>query len=375
MKDYYEILGVARDADETTIKKEYRKLALRFHPDKNPGNNEAAEKFKEISIAYSVLSDAAKRSTYDTFGEEGLRAGGGGGDDHGGFPFDNDIFAQFFGGGGGIPGGGPRGGREDADKNSIIQEVFLPLDVLVKGGTTTVQFSVEILRNVSTGKNWEGKMPVCNTCKGSGTFTTMRRVGPMIQQISAKCANCRGSGKGTLTNEWIAVEEVRQVAVEIPKGTPHGNRLRIQVAGTGEKTLVVIVKRKENDKWAAEWECNGEDLIWRPKVPVMVGVVNRYVTCVHPNGQTLKVFLCNPYHQPNIVREKGITKNGNLIIDIQWDWLVPKEQVASLSGVVIAPAPPCTETVHANLLSSHRASSESHHAGQGGGGGGECRQS
>ena len=166
-RDYYEVLGIARGADASEIKKAYRKLALKYHPDKNPDNSEAEAKFKEAAEAYEVLSDADKRARYDQFGHDGMKGGFGGAG--GGMNMD-DIFSQFgdifggaFGGGGfgGFGGGGGGRGRRRTKGSNLRIKVKLSLDEIAAGVTKKVKvFKLVQAEGVETD--------TCSTCKGQG---------------------------------------------------------------------------------------------------------------------------------------------------------------------------------------------------------------
>jgi DnaJ family protein A protein 2 len=350
--DYYKILDIDRNASEADIKKAYKKLALQFHPDKNPNNPEAAEKFKQIAIAYNTLIDPEKREKYDKYGEEGLQMG-----DEPNFPFEGDLFSQFFG-----------FGRPDRENNDTqLEQLEVSLDMLVNGGKTKLKYSEEIYKNLQTGKTWTGSLPKCDNCKGSGKVSTLRKMGPMIQQITGKCSNCKGSGSVPPSKEWIAMEEVKEIDVNIQKGTAEGQQFRLET--TSGKKIVVIIKRKQNDGFT-DWQIQGNDLIWTPKISVLVGLLNKCVICEHPNKQIYKIYLCNPYHKPNLVKNKGINQQGNLIIDIQWDWIVPKEQNQVLEKVFSKiPNVNTSETLHAQQLSAARQNARETESGP------ECRQS
>jgi molecular chaperone DnaJ len=173
-RDYYEILGVAKGADEQEIKKSYRKLAMKYHPDKNPGDKAAEEKFKEAAEAYDVLSNPEKKSRYDQFGHAGMGAGGGGG--YGGFGGMNmeDIFSNFGDVFGSSFGGGSRGGKRVNRGSNLRIKVKLNLEEIAHG----IEKKIKVNKFVS-----------CNSCKGTGA-----------QNASAfhTCSTCRGSGQTTV---------------------------------------------------------------------------------------------------------------------------------------------------------------------------------
>jgi molecular chaperone DnaJ len=233
-RDYYEILGVSRDADADTIKKAYRKLALQFHPDKNPGNQEAEEKFKEAASAYEVLSDPEKRARYDRFGHQGLGQGQG----HGGFQNVEDIFSSFSDIFGDIFGMQGRGSRS---KNSVRRGADLryvtevTLKEVITGVDREIEFDVDENCTTCNGSGAEkGSQPVtCATCGGRGQivrqqgFFSMATTCPTChgegQVIKNPCQECRGRGR---------VKKHRRIRVSIPPGVDTGTRLR--VAGEGE---------------------------------------------------------------------------------------------------------------------------------------------
>ena len=176
-RDYYEILGVGKSATEAEIKKAYRKVAIKFHPDKNPDNPEAEEKFKEAAEAYEVLSNADKKARYDRFGHDGMKGGfGGGGGHHGGMDM-NDIFSQFgdiFGGGGGgfgdmFGGGGRRGGQRVRKGSDLRIRLKLNLQEVAEGVTKKIK-----VKRHDSCKSCDGNgskngtaIQTCNTCGGT----------------------------------------------------------------------------------------------------------------------------------------------------------------------------------------------------------------
>ncbi len=238
-RDYYEVLGVPKNADADTIKKSYRKLAMQFHPDKNPGNKEAEDKFKEAASAYEVLSDPQKRAQYDRFGHAAFQGGGG----SGGFRSNDDIFSafgdifeDFFGGGM----GGGRGGRgrsrnasrEGSDLRYICE---IKLQDVITGAERDVEFDTEENCESCNGAGSEkGTQPeVCNTCGGSGQV--VRAQG--FFSVATTCPNCQGTGS-IIKNKCKGCSgrgrnrAHRKIRVKIPAGVDSGTQLR--VAGEGE---------------------------------------------------------------------------------------------------------------------------------------------
>ena len=254
-KDYYEILGVEKNADEKELKKAYRKLAMKYHPDRNPDDPEAEAKFKECSEAYAVLSDPEKRQIYDQYGEEGLKGQGGFG---GGAGFDlNDIFSHFgdlfggmgFGGFGGF--GGGSGGAEPGE--DLRADITITLDEAVHG--TEKEVNVTRYETCSdckgTGAEAGSKKVSCATCHGSGRV--QMRQGMFVMQTT--CPKCHGAGS-TIDHPCKTCDgsgreiKKRDVTVKVIPGVDDGSRLRLagqgcagtQGAPDGDLIVYVTVK-------------------------------------------------------------------------------------------------------------------------------------
>lgn len=265
-KDYYEILGVTRDADGDVIKTAYRKLAIRYHPDKNPGNAEAEETFKQVAEAYEVLSDPEKRTRYDRYGYDGVKSGFG----QGGFNWNDfnhasdfeDIFGDLFGG---IFGGGRRrrGGAPSGRDLRIRMEITLE-DVL-HGRETTIR--LKRLEKCATcdgrGHPADSKPQTCSRCGGHGQL----RVSQGFFQLTTTCDVCRG--RGTIVKDPCATcrgegrtREEAEVPLRLPLGLDNGVQLRI--IGEGEAgpnggargDLYVAISVAEHDRYLRE----GHDL-------------------------------------------------------------------------------------------------------------------
>lgn len=231
-RDYYEILGVCRTASPDEIKSSYRKMALRYHPDRNPGDKAAEENFKEASEAYEVLRDPKKRQLYDQYGHQGLEGAGfsgfGGFDDI--FSSFSDIFEDFFGFGGG------RRSRSRAQRGSDLRYDLRMSFMEAAFGTETeiIVDKMEVCPKCSGAACEPGTAPeICSDCHGSGQvsrtqgFFTVRTTCPTCrgsgQKISSPCRKCRGAGR---------IEIQKKVSVKIPAGVDSGSRLRL--TGEGE---------------------------------------------------------------------------------------------------------------------------------------------
>ncbi len=230
-KDYYETLGVDKQADKATIKKAYKKLAKKYHPDLNKDNPEAEQKFKEVNEAAGILLDDQKRQQYDRFGSEGMNQGGFGGGAHQGFDF-NDIFDQFFGGGFNPFGGG----REDLRGNDLRYDIDITLEEVATGVDKEISFRKKSNCSSCDGKGGSG-IKTCSTCQGRGRVMRQQQTAFGVFQTQSTCPSCKGRGK---TVEKVCTScsgsgtEMKQetIPISIPAGINEGTRLR--VPGKGE---------------------------------------------------------------------------------------------------------------------------------------------
>ena len=258
-EDFYKILGVSKGASATEIKKAYRKKAIEFHPDKNPGDSKAEEKFKQAAEAYEILSDADKKAKYDRFGHQAFEGGGGGGFGGGGFGGGgmnmDDIFSQFgdiFGGGGGGFSGFSGGGRRAQVKGSNLRiRVKLTLEEIANG----VEKKIKVKRKkVAKGTSYK----TCTTCNGSGQVTRIQNTILGRMQTSAPCNTCGGSGqsidkKPSNADEHGMLQTEETVSIKIPAGVVEG--MQLKVSGKGNEApgngisgdLLVAIEEKSHD--------------------------------------------------------------------------------------------------------------------------------
>lgn len=250
-KNPYEVLGVARDASDTDIKKAYHKLVLKYHPDKNPGDKEAEEKFKEVNNAFDILRDPQKRAAYDRYGDAAFAGGNGASAGMGGNPFGAGFHFDMGGGGagmedilreamrgfgfGGFEGGASRGGAAAQRGRDLLDEVEISLKDAFFGTTHTVKFTSNVKCEKCNGYGTaDGKpAPTCPRCHGTGFVNVQRGFFAMQtpcpecnglgHKIDKKCPDCDGGG---------TVRKTRTLDVKIPAGIEDGARLRL--AGQGE---------------------------------------------------------------------------------------------------------------------------------------------
>tara|TARA_B100000902_G_scaffold365033_1_gene385603 strand:- start:63089 stop:64204 length:1116 start_codon:yes stop_codon:yes gene_type:complete len=229
-RDYYEILGVSRSADSKEIKKAYRKIAIKYHPDKNPGNKEAEEKFKEAAEAYDVLSDNNKKQRYDQFGHAGMKGSSSG---FGGGMNMDDIFSQFgdiFGSGfGGFGGFGGGQSRRSAKGSNLRIRIKLNLKEVVEGVNKKIKVRKLVIAEGVTYKN-------CHNCNGTGQITKISNTILGAMQTSSVCHFCSGNGqnvdkkpRNADQNGMIHTEET--IDISIPPGVDDG--MQIKVSGKG----------------------------------------------------------------------------------------------------------------------------------------------
>lgn len=274
-RDYYEVLGVSRNADETELKKAYRKLAIKYHPDKNPGDKEAEEKFKEAAEAYEVLSNPDKRQRYDRFGHDGLRGSGGFGS--GGMNMDDifsqfgDIFGDMFGGAFGGFGGSRSQGRRVNRGSNLRVKVKLTLEEIHSGVEKKIKVNkcTACKQCSGTGAKSSSDFVTCSTCNGSGHVTRVANTFFGQMQTQSTCPSCGGEGK-IIKNKCIPcsgngiVKEDEVISINIPAGVPDGIQLAMNGKGNAAARggvpgdLIIQIEEEQHN----EFQRDGNNLLY-----------------------------------------------------------------------------------------------------------------
>ena len=323
-RDYYEVLGVERNADADTIKKAYRKAAIKYHPDKNPGDKEAEEKFKEAAEAYDVLSNDDKRARYDRFGHAGMNgaggAGGFGGFSGGGFSMD-DIFEQFgdifggaFGGGfGGFGGGRSRGGRRQNRGSDIRVTVKLTLKEIAEGVTKKLKINktVACAECSGTGAKSGSGYSTCTKCGGSGYVITVQNSFFGRMQTQSVCPDCQGEGRiikerctkcggeGTERGQEI-------VEVSIPAGVAEGMAIKVEGKGNAARRggvngdLIVVIEEIED----AQLMRDGNDLVHTLNITAATAILGGEVEVPTIDGR-VRIKIAQGTHAGKVLRLRG----------------------------------------------------------------------
>ncbi|HPQ38840.1 MAG TPA: molecular chaperone DnaJ [bacterium] len=306
-RDYYEILGVDRQADQPTIKQKYRKLALKYHPDRNPGDTEAENQFKEISEAYQVLSDPLKRQKYDQFGHQGLSGNGfqpfTGFDEI--FESFGDIFGDFFGGG--------RRSRSRAMKGDDLR-YDLTIDFMEAVQGIDREIEVEKLESCDqcggSGARPGTSPTVCSQCGGSGQV----RRSQGFFMISTPCHRCHGTGKiitdpCTKCSGLGKIEATRRLTVKIPPGVDSGSRIRLRgegepgIQGGPSGDLYIVLRVKEHD----HFQRHGDDVLLEYPITFSQAALGTEIEFEGLNGnETLKIPAGTQNGRNFVFKGKGI---------------------------------------------------------------------
>lgn len=322
-RDYYEVLGVDKSASAEEIKKAYRKMAIKYHPDKNPGDKEAEEKFKEAAEAYSVLSDADKKARYDQFGHAGVE--GSGPDFSGGFGNLNDILNDLFGGafGGGFGGFSGFGGGFGGQRGQRQQRVYRGRDIRVRVKLTLEEIAKGVEKEISIEKNvpcsecgGKGAMnssdiKTCPACQGSGqvqrvvnsflgqtvTYSTCQQCGGEGKIISNPCRSCNGTG---------LVRKRETIKVKIPAGVEAGMQLTLQGEGHAAKNngingdLLVVIEEHEH----ANLKREGNNLYYTKVISVVDAMLGAEVSIPCLDGD-YKIKVDAGTQSGEVVRLRG----------------------------------------------------------------------
>lgn len=344
-RDYYEVLGVSKNASKEELKKAYRKLAMQYHPDRNPGNKEAEEMFKEAAEAYEILNDENKRARYDRFGHEGVKGSGFGSQ---GFSDINDIFSHFsdiFGGGSSIFddffGGGQQRGRQrgrGVPGSDLKVTLKLTLEEIAEGTSKKIKLKKQVKCDQCNGSGAEGstskkKCPICN---GTGEIRSVSRsVFGQFVNITA-CANCNGEGEVIDTpckkcmGDGRISEEVN-VKIDVPAGVHEGSYMTMRGEGNSGKRggqsgdLLVVFKEEEHEYFIRE----EDDIIYDLTITFPDAVLGTEVDVPTLAGKArLKIDSGTPAGKLLKMRDKGIkhlnhSGHGNQIVRINVN--IPKK--------------------------------------------------
>mmetsp|Transcript_9841 Transcript_9841/g.30015 ORF Transcript_9841/g.30015 Transcript_9841/m.30015 type:complete len:386 (-) Transcript_9841:2569-3726(-) len=328
-KNYYDLLGVAPDADEATIRKRFRKMSLKYHPDKNPGDKEAADMFTKIAGAYEVLSDAEKRRTYDMYGEEGLQNNGGGGHHD---PFD-DFFEFGFGGGGGRR----RGRPEKRVGPSIKIPVFASLEQLYSGDVVEASHKKQVIC-----AQWNDCEKICERCGGQGVIMVTRQLAPgFITQAPSHCPKCGGKGK-IVTGECTGCpngqfeQTEKMLLIDIEKGMPDGNLISFaeeadEVADHLPGNVDFEIRTAPHDRF----ERRGDDLYHLMNISLVEALVGVHREVRQLDGRQVRIHkdsITSPHEIVHVDNEGmpmfGSDKHGKMIVEfwVEFPKTISKDQ-------------------------------------------------
>ncbi|KAJ1913458.1 Type I HSP40 co-chaperone [Mycoemilia scoparia] len=355
---FYDLLGVSPTAGESEIKKAYRKLAIKYHPDKNK-SPEAHEKFKAISHAYEILTDESKRRIYDQYGEKGLSGQGmdGGMDAQDLFSqmFGSSMFGDMFGGGGGRRPSGPQRGKD------MMHQLKVSLEDLYNGKSSKLQVTRKIICSGCDGKGGkEGAVRTCDNCHGRGIQVMLRQLGPMVQQVQQTCQACQGEGQ--IINEKDrckkcharkVVNDRKTLEVHIEPGMEDGQSITFsgeadQGPGIIPGNVVIVVSEKAHPRFKRK----GGDLFYKAKIDLLTALSGGKLHIEHLDKRVLVVEII-----PGEVIRPGETKSvanegfpvyrqmarGNLYIEFEVEFpsdnWASEEQMKKLEEILPARAP------------------------------------
>jgi molecular chaperone DnaJ len=334
-RDYYEVLGVSKEATKDEIKKAYRKQALKYHPDKNPGDKKSEENFKEAAEAYEVLSNDEKKARYDRFGHAGMGNNGGGFSGHDMtvddiFSSFGDIFGDAFGGFGGFSGGRQRGRRVNKGSNLRVK-VKLTLQEIAAGAEKKIKVNKYDTCDTcgGTGAADASSLSTCSTCHGSGHVTRLTNTMLGQMQTTSVCPSCGGEGK-TITKKCTScygegiVQKEEVIKINIPAGVGKGMQMTVGGKGNAPRRggvngdLLVVIDEEEHPELIRE----GNDLIYNLFISIPDAVIGTHVE-VPTVDNNVKIKI-EPGTQPGKIlrlRGKGLPEvngygRGDLLVNV-----------------------------------------------------------
>ncbi|MBB3186883.1 molecular chaperone DnaJ [Microbacter margulisiae] len=319
-RDFYEVLGVSKDATAEEIKKAYRKQALKFHPDKNPGDKAAEENFKEAAEAYEVLSDPQKRQRYDQFGHAGVSGAAGGGFQGAGMEFSmDDIFSRFgdifgghFGGFGGFGGSGSSGQRYNRGSDLRVK-VRLTLQEIASGVEKKIKVNKYVACSHCGGSGAQSPTDVttCSTCHGTGHVTRVQQTILGMMQTQSVCPTCNGEGKTitkkcTYCNGEGVVRQDEVISINIPAGVAEGMQLSLRGKGNAARRggtngdLLIIVEEEPHPQLIRD----ENDLVYNLLLPFTTAILGGTVEVPTIDGK-VKVKIEQGTQPGKVLRLRG----------------------------------------------------------------------
>jgi len=335
-RDYYEVLGVSKEATKEEIKKAYRKQALKYHPDKNPGDKKAEENFKEAASAYEILSNDEKRARYDRYGHAGV---GGAGNGFGGagmtmediFSSFGDIFGDAFGGFGGFGGSRRSGGRRINKGSNLRVKVKLSLQEISAGAEKKIKVSKYATCSSCNGSGAadQNSLITCTTCRGSGHVTRVTNTLLGQMQTASVCPSCNGEGK-TITKKCTTcygegiVQKEDIININLPAGVAKGMQMNVEGKGNAARRggingdLLVVIDEEEHPDLIRE----GNDLIYNLFISIPDSILGSHVE-VPTVDNNVKIKI-EPGTQPGKIlrlRGKGLPEvngygRGDLLVNV-----------------------------------------------------------